>query len=281
MTTTNIYVLYHAQCTDGTGSKFAAWKKFKNNARYIAVNYGQPLPKMEPDSEVYIVDFSYSKDVLKGLQAIHKTVMVLDHHKTAEEDLKGLSCCHFDMTKSGCVLAWEYFHPNVKIPAVLLDIQDRDLWLFKRPNSKAVHAGINLLEGNMQEWDWVSEGKAEYDELVKKGNTLLKREALIVKSAVKSKVKTLSFCGYKCGITNGTDLGSEIGNAICLSDTLKVDFAVVYCITSNNDVLLSFRSIDEFDVSTLSKKFGGGGHKNAAGAMVSLETLMKILKGDM
>lgn len=278
---TAIYVLYHAHCTDGTGSKYAAWKKFGDAAQYIPVQYGRPVPKMEPKSDVYIVDFSYSRDVLQELQNVHNTVVVLDHHKTAEEALRGLKCCHFDMHKSGCVLAWEYFHPETPVPELLLDIQDRDLWLFKRRHSKAVHAGLAMFEGDMKDWDLAAKGQSYYANMIRNGELMLKREALIIKSAVKSKIKKVAFAGYKCGITNSSDLASEIGNGICLSKELNVDFAVVYCITNEDDVLLSFRSTGDFDVSEIAKKFGGGGHKNASGAKINIETLSKILKGDM
>jgi len=33
-------------------------------------------------------------------------VVVLDHHQTAQKALEGLNFAHFDMTKSGAVLAW-------------------------------------------------------------------------------------------------------------------------------------------------------------------------------
>lgn len=276
-----IYVLYHAHCTDGTGAKYAAWKKFGDNAQYIPVQYGRPVPKMELGSDVYIVDFSYPRDVLQELQNVHNSVVVLDHHKTAEEALRGLKCCHFDMHKSGCVMAWEYFHPETPVPELLLDIQDRDLWLFKRRHSKAVHAGLAMFEGNMKDWDLAAKGQSYYANMIRNGELMLKREALIIKSAVKSKVKKIQFAGYKCGITNSSDLASEIGNGICLSKELAVDFAVVYCITNDDDVLLSFRSTGDFDVSEIAKKFGGGGHKNASGAKINIETLSKILKGDM
>ncbi len=278
--TTNIYVLYHAHCTDGTGSKFAAWSKFKTGAKYIAVNYGKPVPDMEPNSEVYILDFSYPKDVLEKLQSIHKSVTVLDHHKTAEDDLKGLKGCHFNMNKSGCVMSWEYFHPGSEAPELLKDIQDRDLWQFQRPNSKFVHVALALLEGDMTLWDRIVKKPEFYDLLVENGKSLLQKQDLTVKSAVKGKVKIIEMFGHRVGITNYTDLASEIGNAICLDKALSVAFAVVYCITNENRVLLSLRSIGDFDVSAIAKThFGGGGHKNASGAVIDILTLASILQG--
>lgn len=277
---TNIYVLYHAHCTDGTGSKFAAWKKFGTAAKYIAVAYGKPMPEMEPNSEVYIIDFSYPRDILEALHATHKSVVVLDHHKTAEEDLRGLPYCHFDMHRSGCVMAWNYFHPNIEVPALLQDIQDRDLWLFKRPNSKAIHAGLQLLEGSMADWDRATKGVAHYQKLVDDGNLLLKRQNAAVKSAVNHKTGVISLFGCKCGIINSNDLSSEIGNGICASTVLNVDFALIYCITQYNEVLISLRSIGDFDVSAIAQKFGGGGHKNSSGANTTIDVLWKILKGN-
>lgn len=271
-----IYVLYHGNCTDGTGAKFAAWKKYGKNAEYIAVNYGQPVPELIPGAEVYIVDFAYPKEVLEQLQCDHKSVVVRDHHQTAQGWLEGVKGCHFDMTKSGCVLAWEYFHPDKPVPELLLDIQDRDLWQFKRPNSKAVQAGLALLEGNMHRWDSVV-----YSELVKSGEVLLAKQDLVVKSYIKNKIKTIQFLGYKVGITNSSDLASEIGNGIYEDPTLAVDFGIVYCITPRDTVLYSLRSKGDMDVAKIGEKFGGGGHKNASGFQTDIETLGRILKGEV
>ena len=277
----NIYVLYHAHCTDGTGSKYAAWRKFGNKAKYIAVAYGKPMPELELGSEIYIVDFSYPKAVLEAMNAEHASVTVLDHHKTAEADLKDLPYCHFNMDKSGCVMAWEFFHPGITTPALLLDIQDRDLWLFKRPNSKAIHAALQLLDGNMEDWDLAAKGVGHYQKLVESGNLLLKRQDKAVKSAVDHKVKVTTLFGHKCGLINANDLSSEIGCGLYDSKALNVDFALIYCITKENSVLLSLRSKGDFDVSALAAKFGGGGHKNAAGGQTDIDTLVKILKEEM
>ena len=275
--TDKTYVLYHANCTDGTGSKYAAWVLFQDKAEYIPVQYGKPVPEMDPGSKIYIVDFSYPKDVLEQLRSVHKLVMVLDPHKTAQADLEGVKDCVFDMTKSGCVMTWEYFHKNEKVPELLLDIQDRDLWKFKRKNSKAVHAGLKLLRNQMSEWDLAATDSGHYVNLVVKGETLLEAQDLQVESYVKNKIKIINFQGYKVGITNATDLASEIGNAICLDKKLGVDFALIYCITSDNEVLCSLRSDGDMDVSAIAKKFGGGGHKNASGFVISIGTLSKLL----
>ena len=147
-----VYVLYHANCFDGTGAKFAAWKRFGDAAYYIPVQYGKPFPdmvKLGPETDVYILDFSYPRDFLEELHSkVHKLV-VLDHHKTAQADLAGLDYAKFDMNKSGAVLAWEYFHPGKVVPDMLRLIQDGDLWKFEFAETKALRAALPLLESNM------------------------------------------------------------------------------------------------------------------------------------
>lgn len=274
-----IYVLYHASCTDGTGAKYAAWKRLKDAAEYIPVQYGRPLPELKPNSRIFIVDFSYPKDVLDGLRSVHAEVVILDHHKTAEEALRGYPDAVFDMNKSGAVLSWEYFNPNEEIPQLLLNIQDRDLWRFEVSFSEEVHAGLQLLEGNMHLWHKCTE-ETGYGNLLDKGTILMRRTEIEVKNSVK-KVKIVPFLGYKCGIINTTDYQSEIGNAICEDRNLNVDFAAPYTITNRDEVLLSLRSVGDFDVSVIAKKFGGGGHKNAAGCRITLPQLIDLTSGRM
>lgn len=277
--TQNIYVLYHGSCMDGTGAKYAAWKKFGDKAQYIAVYYGKSPPCIiDSGAEVYIVDFSYSKETLEQLRLIHKSVVVLDHHKTAEEALRGVPDCVFDMNKSGAVLAWEYFHPGVEVPAILLHIQDRDLWKFKLDGTKEVGAALHLLEGDMEQWDvYIKADQKGINGLLSSGTALIRSDNLKVKSAIKSKVKVLKFLGYKIGAINANELISEIGAGIYNSKNLQVDFAMMYCLTPENEVLFSLRSRPDFDVSEVAKKYGGGGHAQAAGFKGNLDMLVDIL----
>ena len=71
---------------------------------------------MEPGSEVYILDFSYPRQVMESLLSQHVKVIALDHHKTAQEALLGLRGALFDMNRSGAMISWEYFHPEREIP---------------------------------------------------------------------------------------------------------------------------------------------------------------------
>ena len=85
----NTYVLYHANCADGFGAAWAAHLALSGKCHLIPVSYGSPLPPDIPDgSRVYILDFSYSQEIMDAL-AQRCTLTVIDHHETSEEALKG------------------------------------------------------------------------------------------------------------------------------------------------------------------------------------------------
>ena len=54
-----IHVLYHANCYDGFGAAWAAWRKLGDDGVvYQAVNYGDPLPQsgIADDDCVFLLD---------------------------------------------------------------------------------------------------------------------------------------------------------------------------------------------------------------------------------
>ncbi|MNK27673.1 hypothetical protein D3C87_460350 [compost metagenome] len=300
---TKIIVGHHASCMDGTGAKFAAWKKFGDTAKYVPLQYGQPIPDFgnDYDTELYILDFSFSKEVTIEFTNKYKKFVVLDHHKTAEAELKDLISENiiFDMNKSGAGLAWEYFHPGVPMPELIAHIQDRDLWKFRLAGSKEVHAGLGLLKGSMGLWDKYIEPSEQITlgnktpgfnpyktgpmkELVNTGKGIIEYENNQISNTVPKRVKIIELCGYKVGVVNSGYLVSETGAAICNDPTLKVDAAMMYFIDVEDKVFLSFRSKSgsNVDVSVICKQyFEGGGHPAAAGGRCDIATLEKILKG--
>src|SRR5580692_9183886 len=157
------YVLYHASCADGFGAALAAWLKFRNTAEYIPVQYGNPFPDIVtgPETEVYILDFSYPTGKIEDLVTSHDRVVVLDHHATARTELESMMeeynqdpyLIKFDMNKSGAVMAWEYFHPGSLIPDLFRYLQDRDLWQWKLPASREVSDAVRSYPFDFNIWN--------------------------------------------------------------------------------------------------------------------------------
>lgn len=256
-----VYVLYHSNCYDGFGAAYAAWKYLGDRATYIPVGYGKAPPEMPDATAIYIVDFSYPKDVLLSLCNETTNVIVIDHHKTAEEDLKNLKgwfnpVVHFDMTKSGALLTWNYFH-QTPAPLLIQHISDRDLWEFKLPGSHEIHKALVSLPFDFEVWD-----KLDVEELKKDGAILARLHDQLVEKTCKG-----AFMGVideqVIPMVNTSIAWSEVGDLL-LKTYVNVPFVASFTVFETN-VMWSLRSRGEFDVSAVAKKYGGGGHKNAAG----------------
>lgn len=252
-----VYILYHGGCYDGYGSAFSAWKKYGENATYIPCYYGKPLPGDIPDgSEVYMIDFSGPREKMLEWNGKYRFT-VLDHHKTAEENLKGLSFAHFDMNKSGALLAWEYFHPDIPVPLLISHISDRDLWTKAMSGTDEVHAALLSYPMDFNVWD-----SFNVEDLKREGVALLRMSNQTVENICKNAFYT-EFDQYSIIAVNTSSHWSEVG-AYLLEKYPKAIFAVSF--TCKEDIITySLRSRENFDVSAIAKIYGGGGHKQAAG----------------
>ncbi len=265
------YVLYHADCPDGFGAAYAAWKHLGEKVIYIPVQHNQPAPQIRKGATVYIVDFCYPKATLLEMVEKAKQVYVIDHHISAQKDLADLPTedypklsIQFDMTKSGAVLTWEYFHPEVAVPEFLYYIQDKDLWQFKLPLSKEFSASLRCYEMKFGIWDGLV-GKVQ--DLCAEGIVLMRYQTQLVNKICNNYFMT-EIGGYRVPTANSGVLQSEIGNQLC-GLYPNSPFSAVYFETEGKRIY-SLRSIGDFDVSLIAKQFGGGGHKNAAGFVLPL-----------
>ena len=66
------YILYHDKCQDGLLSA-ATFKKCGIGDKFIGCRYGDPFPipvdTLTKDDDVYIVDFSFSRETLLEIRA--------------------------------------------------------------------------------------------------------------------------------------------------------------------------------------------------------------------
>lgn len=260
------YILYHADCPDGFGAAYSAWKHFGTKAIYLPVQHNQPVPHIQKGSTVYLVDFCYPKEMLLSIVEKSKKVYVIDHHISAQKDLADLPAheypkleIHFDMQKSGAVLTWEHFHVGVAVPEFLYYIQDKDLWQFKLPLSKEFSASLRCYEMKFEIWETLLN---KTQELCQEGIVLMRYQTQLVNKLCNNYFTT-EVAGYKVPTVNSGVLQSEIGNQLC-SLYPNTPFSVVYFETEGKRIY-SLRSIGDFDVSLIAKQFGGGGHKNASG----------------
>lgn len=256
------YVLYHGGCLDGFGAAWAAWKHFgDSDTLYLPVYWGKPLPSIPNPTEIFILDFSYPKPLLLQLAA-QCPVTVLDHHKSAEEDLRDLvgrinPVVVFDMERSGAKMTWEHLHRGQPCPKLIEHISDRDLWRFELPGSKEVHAALVSYPMDFRVWDTL-----DVEQLKQEGVTCARLTESMVRAICHTSWQQ-ELAGYQVPVVNTTIAWAEVGQML---QELWPSAPFVASFTMHHNLTIwSLRSVGAFDVSAVARKFGGGGHRNAAG----------------
>ena len=253
-------VIYHADCTDGFGSAYSAWKLLGNRAEYHACKHGTLPPDVKGKS-VVILDFSFDNATTKKMIEEAEALLIIDHHKSAMVELHDISNTHFDMTKSGAILSWEFFHPGKESPKFIKYIQDRDLWAWELEYSKEFSAAFDMVPFEFEEFEKF-EDDSVFDDARKRGSFILAYSKTVVKKVCEQAQKR-KMDEKEVLVVNSSHWMSEIGARLA-SDC---DFAMIWFWDhETQDTKVSLRAFhDTVDVSEIAKQFGGGGHKKAAG----------------
>lgn len=254
------HVLYHANCPDGFGAAWAASLKLGKSAQYIPAIHGEPFPGLPTDARVVMLDMAYPPARHEELKCLVKSLTVVDHHKTALENLGGRPNVHINLAHSGAVLAWKHFHPGKAVPDLLRYVEDRDLWKFELPRSREVHAALSSYDRTFEDWSRVAE--MNMMDLAREGDGILRLQTRLSKQLAREAF-LMKIAGVMVPVVNCTAFGSEVGEAMNLMYP-DSPFSAYY-FEKEGIRCWSLRSQGKIDVEKIAKQYGGGGHPNAAG----------------
>jgi uncharacterized protein len=244
-----------------------------------------PIKIVRKDEQVYIVDFSIQPEEMIDLLKITKNVTWIDHHETAINkykdilDIKSIR----GIRKSGiaaCMLTYCYLHhmtsrgegdikafstnmiENAPMDTKL--VADYDVWDFKYGDDTTY----------FKLWfDSVNLSPEEYLDTIRfnsRGDNITSfiQIGKSIKSYVDAQHKynretfayVSEFDGHKCLVCNRKDNSWLFGEYID-----EFDF-VVSCVFNGEKWISSlFSKKENINVGEICKKYGGGGHKGAAG----------------
>lgn len=289
-------VIVHGNCMDGMGAAVCAYLALAElNVEIVPAYYGNPPPDVT-DRDVHIFDFSYPRNVLLDMHGKAKSLKVIDHHDSAQKDLMGLEFAHFDQTKSGAVLAWEYFNPGETIPLLLQYIQDRDLWQWRLPQSREVNESLRMcISCTLDEFeiDIVKLGKLicgdpiPEDQVIQRlassGSVILSVKNQFIENSVEhSFMLTVPLADGDVAVRAAfaqNKIGSEVGGELAKLSPSGCGM-VITSPGENGDLKfgLSLRGVPNTDVAQrVAKHYGGGGHLCAAGAGITLEQFQQLM----
>lgn len=267
-------VVYHGNCNDGFCAAWL-WSKIHPNDEFIQGYYGAVVDVEKfKDRKVVMLDFAYKRHDLDKILEVAESVLIIDHHKTADihfehPKLKVI----FDLKESGASLTHRYLceleQENVnklKHAWVVPYVKDRDLWKWEYPFTKEINAYLARLPHEFAAWDTI-----DFAQAYREGKVIYNYQCDTARAQAKKAV-TRMLCDYEVPILNCTYL---------ISETLEIlaqnaPFSASFFIRNDGVVQWSLRSTG-FDVSEIAKRFGGGGHTQAAGFETDLAHLKSVL----
>lgn len=272
--------IWHKGCLDGFAAAWVVRKFFGDgNVDFFAGVY-QADPPDVTGRDVIMVDFSYKRPILDEMAKACAAMLILDHHKSAAEDLSHLPppafnyppippvakvTAIFDMNRSGATITWDAFFAGQPRPRLIDHIQDRDLWLFKLEGTREINAALFSYPFEFETWDRMMAD--DMTNMTIEGMAIDRQHLKDVASLVKSASRTLMIGGYAVpGLNAPYMMASDAGNQMAQGER----FAATYQDFPDGRVFSLRSAEDGIDVSEIAKQYGGGGHKHAAGFKVPL-----------
>jgi oligoribonuclease NrnB/cAMP/cGMP phosphodiesterase (DHH superfamily) len=259
-----IAVLYHKNCTDGFSAAWAAWRVFGARADYIPVMHQEPPPEGLTGKTVYMLDFCYDEPVTRELIKKTARITAIDHHMMRQGVVALTEGGVFNNDNSGAVLAWQYFHPKKKVPLFLKYVEDNDIWRHKLPQSKAKTAYLRALPYDFKLWNKLEKTiatAAGRKQCFAKGALLLSQQLQLIKILVTENAELVEFQGHRVLAVNSPFFRDNIGHELC---RINPPFGIIWD-KRKGKTIVSLRSNGTLDVAALAARYGGGGHKTAAG----------------
>lgn len=276
--------LYHGDCLDGFAAAWAV-RKALPTAEFIACEYGKARPFSVVGRDVIIVDFSYKRAAMETIVAECSSLIVLDHHETAEEDLRFLlqpngdnydcvqldheKCAIFDMNRSGAGLAWDYFHSGtgfgIQRPLFIDYIEDRDLWRKRLEGVDEFTFALQSYPKDFDVWDALINGGV--GELIAQGEPIKRYNHQRIEEFKRAALKAIlidpGHDPIECSIVNVPRIfASEVAGELA---SCNGGIGVTFCLRGDGKWEYSLRSRGDINVADVAKIFGGGGHAKSAG----------------
>jgi hypothetical protein len=278
--------IYHGNCADGFGAAWAVRAALGDIDFHAGVH--QDPPPDVTGRDVIMVDFSYKRPVLEQMMRVANSILILDHHKSAADDLGDLPDAGirysewretaapsttgvvFDMERSGAGIAWDFFHEGPR-PKLIDHIEDRDLWRFDLPNTREIQAAVFSYPYDFEVWTGLMLATDNLAGLATEGAAIERKHHKDIAELTKVVTRKMTIGGEVVPMANlPYTLASDAGHLLCGDD---YPFAGCYWDTPEGRVF-SLRSRDNgADVAEIAKQYGGGGHKHASGFRVPFNQL--------
>ncbi len=288
----NILIIFHnSPDGDCTGSAFAFYYALKGMGKNPVILSCEPLPfncaflnrnnvvkqSLGPDEKfgiTIVLDLSDQNRIMKGIdlsqREVYGYVINIDHHIT------GTGVGDLVIQESEAAATAEIVYRILKANGVTITqeiaealytaiITDTGGFRYSSTTSETLSIASELLATGISGWKIAKE---IYESEPKARILLLSRALSTLTFENEDRIAYMTLTLDTIQKTGATDDMTD--QFVNYARSIKgVEVGLLFREVNGNRVKVSIRSKDEIDVATFAAKFGGGGHKNAAGIVLS------------
>nr|WP_315104012.1 DHH family phosphoesterase [uncultured Catonella sp.] len=257
-------------------------KATSENGVELFVTGEKALSMVDKDTMLVVVDVNNRKFVeCEELLNQVNTIVLLDHHRQGDNLINNTVLSYIE----------EYASSSCELVAEILQYIDADVKITPT-EAAAMYSGIMIDTNNFltktgaRTFDaaaFLRRNGADVTKIRKEFRTEMDEFKLKAKIASITEIYRGSFAFARntegdIKDKNRVILGAKVANELMGISNVKASFVFTPC---ENEIYISARSIDEFNVQTLMEKIGGGGHHSVAGAQpanVTIEEAENMVK---
>lgn len=284
-----IVCFFHRGDLDGHCSGAVVRYRFPD-CKLIGIDYEDEFPwhEVDAETEVIMVDFSLPMDQMQCLRETVKSFHWIDHHKTAIDQAAEAGVHLFgvrEVGKAGCELAWKYFFAGKPMPNAVRLLGRYDVWDETQSNWQSEILPFQFgMRGHITDpsnldskklWDFLlltlPDGEMLLSPDTPKTNiiSVLGHRILFYQTIENAKLMARhAFYTRLNGIAalvvnNGPGGSKKFEDSGCHNDfPLLISFARL---PQQKWLVNLYTFRDDVDCGEIARKYGGGGHRKAAG----------------
>lgn len=278
--------IYHIADHDGKGSG-AIVKRVFPEAELLGLNHDMEIPYdiIAQHDKIVVCDFALPVDFMFELSEKIDFTWI-DHHASVidqynaeilkgKKEIKGVR----RVGQAAIELCWQYFYPDNPVPLGVELLAKNDLFDLRDPRVRPFEFAMQSFGVNSPDdkiWTDLFENRLNIEAMIEEGKRILSWINVRNYRLVRSMAFEAEIDGLKCICANMPQGYSSFYDS--LENREYYDVMINFYMNRKRKWNLSFYSSKkEVDVSRLAAKFGGGGHRGAAGAS-ALDELPDFLR---
>ena len=278
--------IYHIADHDGKGSG-AIVKRVFPEAELLGLNHDMEIPYdvIAQHDKIVVCDFALPVDFMFELSEKIDFTWI-DHHSSVidqynaeilkgKKEIKGVR----RVGQAAIELCWQYFYPDNPVPLGVELLAKNDLFDLRDPRVRPFEFAMQSFGVNSPDdkiWTDLFENRLNIEAMIEEGERILSWINVRNYRLVRSMAFEAEINGLKCICANMPQGYSSFYDS--LENREYYDVMINFYMNRKRKWNLSFYSSKkEVDVSRLAAKFGGGGHRGAAGAS-ALDELPDFLR---